>query len=323
MTGKTRNQPESGEASGAWPRVAVLMSTYNGERYLRAQLDSLAAQQGVRVELIVRDDGSSDATIAILREYSGLWPRLAQIAPSNNIRPAASFLTLLKDAPDDFDFYAFSDQDDIWLPDKLQRAAAALEAASLVEPVIYYSGMTCVSEALVPLGDNLASDSVRFDELLFENAALGCTIVLNSPARKLIAGRSPRPEAVVMHDWWSALVVTSVGRAIYDDYCGVLYRQHGANSVGADTSRLQHMMRYARKLLRDPRNFHPVHRQAAELLRLYGDKITSERRRVLEALVASNRSLPARLGYALSGPVKRRRKLDELVLRGLVAAGWY
>jgi glycosyltransferase involved in cell wall biosynthesis len=102
--------------------VCVLLSTYNGEAHLEAQLESLKTQNGVTVDLHVRDDGSTDRTCEILRRHAGLWPGLAGIVPNDNLGPARSFLALLRSAPDKFEHYAFCDQDDVWMPDKLVRA---------------------------------------------------------------------------------------------------------------------------------------------------------------------------------------------------------
>src|SRR5580698_8909922 len=104
------------------PTVAVLMSTYNGEAFLAAQLDSLADQRGVELQVFVRDDGSSDRTLAILSDHARLWPQLAAPMGGDSRGPAGSFLALMRAAPEGFDHYAFCDQDDVWLPDKLFHA---------------------------------------------------------------------------------------------------------------------------------------------------------------------------------------------------------
>src|ERR1700719_2334213 len=123
------------------PSVCVLLSTYNGEAFLEAQLESLRAQTGVEVRLHARDDGSTDGTVALLRRHAGTWPSLVGLQSAENLGPAKSFLELLRTAPD-ADFYAFCDQDDVWLPGKLARAAEAL--AGDTGPALYCSNVTCV-----------------------------------------------------------------------------------------------------------------------------------------------------------------------------------
>lgn len=301
------------------PRVAVLLSTYNGARFLAEQLESLARQSGVEVLLHARDDGSSDATPAILREWAGRWPRLADLTIGENLRPAASFLTLLRTAPGDAEYFAFCDQDDVWHPDKLARGVAAIAGEG--GPALYCSNVALVDEALAPLGPAPRNGDTRFVHLLFENIAFGCTVVMNRAARDLIAAHDPGA-AAVMHDWWCALVVAAFGRIHYDPRPGVSYRQHGGNTVGQQGPLVQ-FAREARRFLRGARGFYRIHAQAQALLRLYGTELPAQHRAVAERLVASKGAVGRRLSYALGGPVVRRRPFDAAVVRGLIAAGWY
>jgi len=304
------------------PVVAVLLSTYNGAAYLAAQLDSLAAQEGVDVRLHVRDDGSSDGTPDVLRNYADRWPNLAAVQARANLGTAGSFLELLRTAPEDgVDFYAFCDQDDVWLPHKLARAAEAL--AHQEGPSIYCSNLACVSDDLRPLGVPPPNGDTRLEHLLFENIAIGCTVVMNPAARALVNSRPPE-RGVVMHDWWCALVVAAHGgRITYDPEPSLLYRQHGENSVGVDARIIAQNIKQALRFLRAPQSFYPIHTQATELLRLHGDAMVQERSAAVEGLIASKRSLMARARFAFSGQVVRRRSLDRLVVRGLVVAGLY
>ncbi len=304
------------------PSVAVLLSTYNGEAFLQAQLESLALQQGVAVQVFVRDDGSSDGTLAVLRSFAHLWPQLAAPFTGANLKPAMSFLELLRSAPEGFDYYAFCDQDDVWLPDKLSRAAASLQDMPPSKPTLYCSLVTCVDRDLHPLGPPRIDRDGRFKHLLFENIAYGNTVVMNTEARRLISSRKPL-RGVIMHDWWCALTVSAFGAVHYDERSGVLYRQHGRNMVGASQSRVAEVGRLVAALWRDRRQFWPVHAQAAEFLRLYGDQLASDRRRLVQDLVTSRRSLPARIRFAISGHMTRSNFLGAVAGRALVVAGWY
>jgi len=304
------------------PRVAVLLSTYNGEVWLGAQLDSLAAQEGVAIEVFVRDDGSTDGTLAVLAKYAQLWPALAAPVRGENLGPAASFVELLRGAPDDFDYYAFCDQDDVWLPDKLARATVRLRKQPEGGPVLYCSSVLCVDSELRPLGARGVDGDARFDHLLFENIAMGNTVVMNPPARMLICSRPPG-SGMFMHDWWCALVVSALGTVLYDERPGVLYRQHQGNVIGATPSRLLETFDLLKRLWRDPRNFYPIHAQAAEFLRLYGDAIEPRQRRLTQALVASRRSLIARIRYAVSGEMIRTGLVWTIAGRLLVVADLY
>jgi len=312
----------TGEPAGraALPEVAVLLSTWNGAAFLEPQLDSLRAQRGVRVMLHARDDGSTDATCAILRDHADTWPTLAGITPGPNLGPAASFLHLLRTAPDGAGYFAFCDQDDVWLEDKLARAVAALAGAR--GPALYCSNITCVDAGLAPLGTPPPQADTRFAHLLFENVATGCTVVLNRAARDLVNNRPPE-RGLVMHDWWCALVIGALGQVIYDPQPSLLYRQHGGNAVGNRGRWWAEKASHARRLFARRRSFYPIHAQAAELLRLHGAEMAPGHRTLLARLVGSRRSPAARAGYALAGPVVRRNPLDAAVVRGLILAGWY
>jgi glycosyltransferase involved in cell wall biosynthesis len=302
------------------PRLAILISTYNGEAFLTAQLDSLLAQTGVEVEVFARDDGSSDATLGILAGYARHWPQLANPITGPNLGPAASFMSLLAAAPDGFDGYAFCDQDDVWLPDKLARALAALSEAD--GPALYCSRVMCVDAALRPLGPAPIKSDGRFAHLLFENIAFGATVVMNAKAAALVRSRPPA-RGVIMHDWWCALVVSAFGSVIYDERPGLLYRQHGDNQIGQSPSRLGEWVRLARVFARSPSRFYPIHAQAAEFLRLFGVDLDPDDRRLAQALVTSKRCAAARMAYAASGKIVRADRLGGFVARGLIAAGLY
>jgi glycosyltransferase involved in cell wall biosynthesis len=303
------------------PRVAVLMSTYNGARHLEAQLDSLRAQENVEVRVHVRDDGSTDDTLALLKRYAAGWPNLNPPMQGPNLGPAASFLELLRTAPDDADYYAFCDQDDVWLPRKLARAVGRLSASGR-QPALYCSNVTCVDDKLAVLGTPRENGDARLQHLLFENIAYGCTTVMNRAAREAIAARPPE-RGVIMHDWWCALVVAALGEIQYDPEPHILYRQHGGNAIGGHVDPFSQTLNQAVLFLRNPTGYYRIHAQASELLRLCGADITPELRALVERLVLSKRSLPARVGYALSGHIVRSRLLGAIVARGLVVAGWY
>ncbi len=223
--------------------IVVLLSTFNGARFLKAQLDSIVAQEHACWRLIWRDDSSGDGTVAMMEEFAaGLAPgRVVRVAgPAGRIGAAASFLTLLQAAADGMgegELLAFADQDDVWLPCKLGRAAAALAGCDATVPTLYSA-----RQVLVDAGLNRLALSARvvpppgFPASLTQNLATGCTLVMNHAAVALIAASRAPPNC--QHDWWSYLMVTAAGgRFLIDHEPVVLYRQHGGNLVGAPRSR--------------------------------------------------------------------------------------
>ena len=303
-------------------RVAVLLSTYNGAAFLEAQLASLAAQEDVEVEVFARDDGSSDATRQILAGYGSRWPALAAVEAGPNLGPAMSFFTLLAAAPEGFDAYAFCDQDDVWPVRKLARAMDSLGKGPADRPSLYCSRVLCVDAELKPLGLGPRKDDGSFEHLLFENIAFGATVVMNAAVARLIGSRPPA-SGVIMHDWWCALATSAFGEVIYDPEPGLLYRQHGGNEIGQGSGRLSELARMARIFVRAPARFWPVHAQATEFLRLWGEHLDPVRRRSAEALVASKASLGGRLAFAATGRIRRAKLSGAIAGRLLIAAGLY
>ena len=221
-------------------KVIVLLSTYNGERYLTEQLESLVAQKDVDVEILVRDDGSKDATVAMLDE----WQEKGALSwyTSANLGPGKSFIHLLQTATPG-NYYAFCDQDDVWLPEKLSVTMdkmRAVEAENPGKPVIIHTDMNVVDESLNIIHDSfwrssgLRPDILRtFPYLCTCNSVNGCTIVMNSVARELILEKYVEHD-IIIHDVISALTVAYHGGIIdYVETPTVLYRQHSSNVVGA------------------------------------------------------------------------------------------
>lgn len=225
------------------PIIAILLSTFNGERYLAQQLDSLWQQTRQDFELIVRDDGSSDGTPSLLAAAAAKCPGRINIVRDSSTRlgPMRSFFSLLNHT--DARFIAFCDQDDVWLPHKLERLVETIDRAELSLPVD--TPVLCCSDATVTDADLRPMAGTYFERhrisvsdgrdlalprLLFRNFAIGATTMVNGA----LARRCLRvPASAIMHDWWMALVAVAMGRAIVLQEPLILYRQHSANAVGS------------------------------------------------------------------------------------------
>lgn len=302
------------------PTVAVLLSTYNGARHLPEQLDSLRRQVGVDVVLHARDDGSKDDTVNVLRSRSSDFPAVGNIGSGDNLGVARSFLQLLRTAPDEAEYFAFCDQDDVWLDDKLARATGALAQSD--GPAMYCSLATLVDEELGVIGPSPAHPARSFEQLLYTNFAIGCTIVLNRAARDLVIGRLPEIP-IPLHDWWVTQVVAAFGTIVYDPRPGLLYRQHGGNVVGMTGNRAAERWTLARKLISSPRSFYAIHAQATEFQRLFGADLARDKAAVLQELVDSKRSFVRRIAFAARADVPYQDPLGRLACKGLIAMGWY
>ncbi|HVC68646.1 MAG TPA: glycosyltransferase family 2 protein [Acidimicrobiales bacterium] len=305
----------STSAGGGPVRFRVLLSTYNGARFLRDQIESVLTQGGVQVALHVRDDGSTDATRGLLAELASRDGRVT-FEIGQHRGPALSYLTMLSNTSPDTDFVALCDQDDVWIDGKLARSARWLSRVQ--GPAMYCSAVEVVDDTLQPIGmHRTCRRGPALENALVQNIATGCTIVVNRSALSLFR---VVPEHAVMHDWWIYAALTATGIVRYDPTPWVLYRQHESNSIGLAGS---HLSQWARRLRQQAGtgNERSRTRQAQELLDLLGPTMPPLARSTLSRFVRSQSSLGPRVMYALTGPAFRQRRIDSVVFRVLYAMG--
>ncbi len=220
------------------PKVAILLCTYHGQHYLAEQLDSFQAQSHSNWEVWASDDGSKDDTHAILEAYQQRWHagRLSiHFGPADGF--AANFLSITRKADIDADYFAYSDQDDIWEPDHLSRALDWLNTVPTNIPALYSSRTRYISDDGLDLGVSvLFKKPPSFRNALVQSIAGANTMVFNRAACLLLRKTPPQLE-IVSHDWWAYMFVSGCdGRIFYDSYPGVRYRQHGNNIAGQNTT---------------------------------------------------------------------------------------
>ncbi len=297
------------------PTVAILLSTYNGAQFLDDQLESLLRQTVADWVLYWRDDGSSDATQDIMRRFMagpGAGRCHAVLDPPGRLRPTGSFMALLRAAvKTDVAAVAFADQDDVWLPEKLARAVAALQPDP--RPALYCSRQLLVDEALRHIGLSARlHQPPGFPAALTQNVATGCTLVLNQAAARLVAGSHPPP--ATLHDWWSYLVVAAHGgRLVADAPPTVRFRQHGGNAVGAPASMRR---RFFEALRRGPGAFMAVLRGHVAALRAQPDLLTADAAAALDVVQAGLQGgVPQRLAALQLGGLSRQTWQETLMFR--------
>ena len=302
--------------------VQVLLSSYNGEKYIREQLDSILAQENVAVKLLVRDDGSTDKTVEILKAYEEANDNI-RVLYVENLGVIHSFFTLIEEA-EEAEFTAFADQDDVWLPEKLFRAVSALEEQKSELPLVYCSAKQLVDEQLNPLSQALHYNNVRpdFGNALVENMCTGCTCVINREMLQLLKGRTP--DFTVMHDFWIYLVGSCFGRVLYDQESYILYRQHSGNELGAASNLLEN---YRRRIKNFKKHRGQLTRQAGELLRLYEKELSGDNKKLTanrtlaEELVQAKKDKKIRRKLVKEGKVFRQRKSDDGIMKVLLYFG--
>ena len=215
-------------------KIAILMSTYNGEKYLEDQIKSLKSQTWKKWDLYVRDDGSSDHTLKIIKNLAQKDKRIHFISDSEeHLRPMKSFIKLLGEVS--ADYYFFCDQDDYWLPNKLELMLAEIESKNNTIPQLVYCGLKCVDKNLKPIVNDFENllGKVNGKSRFIGNDMPGCVMLFNKKLRDLAIKYTTSYENIVMHDWWIALVAQTFGDITFFDKKLILYRQHGDNSIGA------------------------------------------------------------------------------------------
>ena len=266
-------------------KLIVLMSTYNGEKYLKDQLNSLVTQELLPDQILIRDDGSSDSTLEILKYYSDSY-KFIKYYQGENLGPAKSFMELIKTC-DEADYYALCDQDDVWFKDKLKVAYETVEAIRPSDrPILYCSRFTLADEKLNELDSNISKLYSYTDyahSLLFQTAP-GCTFFFNQAARVEINKYDMNKEYCIIHDSIIHKVCAMLGKVILDETSHMYYRQHGNNQIGLSANEKKN------NLVRIKRFFtgklkHYRKDTAISLLNVYGD-IMSEENKELTNIVA-------------------------------------
>ena len=289
-------------------KVEVLMSVWNSASnpYWKEQLTSIHAQEGVDVNLLVRDDGSSDDTVSVLQQEQEAG-RLTWYQ-GENLGPGRSFMDLLVHAHG-ADFYAFSDHDDVWLPEKLRVATEALHEAQ--GPALYFCQTKLVDAQLRPLAQVPIHPHLTYGEALVYQFIGGCTMVMNEALRKIVI--SYQPQYLHMHDVWIYDIALAIGaKVVFDAEPHILYRQHGNNSVGQSRSR---RVEWQERWQRIRRKEHIRLRTAEELLQGFGTRMIPENRELTERVVRSQQSLTRRLGLIFDQRLRPARPIIGLTSR--------
>ena len=262
-------------------KVVVLLSTYNGEKYLKDQLNSLVQQDLKPTKILIRDDGSNDSTISILKEYSSKYS-IIEYYQGMNIGPAKSFFELINKCHD-CDYYALCDQDDVWHEDKLSSAINMLEKEDSNIPLLYASRFTLTDEKLKPLDSNMSKlySYTDFAHSLIYHTAPGCTFVFNDKSREQIIKYDVNSKFCVIHDEIVHKVVTMFGKMILDETSHIYYRQHSKNVYGLTANKnkefIHRISNFLSKKVKNNRS-----NIAKALLGVYGNNCSKENKHLLE-----------------------------------------
>jgi glycosyltransferase involved in cell wall biosynthesis len=234
-------------------KISILLSTYNGELYLKEQIDSIFWQTINDWVLYIRDDGSTDHTVNIINDFIERFPEKIKLINDSlgNLRSASSFMYLLSQI--DSDYYMFCDQDDVWLPFKIEKTILKLKYLESMHPnkgVLVFTDLTVVDSNLKRVDHSMwhysginPDNAKNFYRTACLSTVTGCTMMFNHFIKEKVL---PYPKVARMHDWWISLNAVHCGVVDYVNEPTMLYRQHGLNVLGADKINKNH---YLKKVL--------------------------------------------------------------------------
>lgn len=265
--------------------VKILLATYNGQDYLAEQVRSIQAQTVTDWELLIRDDGSTDGTHEVIRELVASDSRIRWINPDEmiNLGVIKSFYTLVKYEP--ADYYFFSDQDDVWLPNKLEVTLKRAQAEPADQPLLVYTDLKVVDEDLNVLHESMIATqshhaNTELHQELTENTVTGGTMMIN----KALADLWQTADDLLMHDWYLALVAAALGKLVYLDRATQLYRQHCNNVLGARTWR-KRMKNWVKPSQLVAKYWWLIGSSQAQAKKLFALPLPQEKRDLVEAYV--------------------------------------
>ncbi|HGC9860993.1 TPA: glycosyltransferase family 2 protein [Streptococcus agalactiae] len=309
-------------------KVNILMATYNGEKFLAQQIKSIQKQTFKEWNLLIRDDGSSDKTCDIIRNFTAKDSRIRFINENehHNLGVIKSFFTLVN--YEVADFYFFSDQDDVWLPEKLSVSLEAAKHKASDVPLLVYTDLKVVNQELNILQDSMIraqshhANTTLLPELT-ENTVTGGTMMINHA----LAEKWFTPNDILMHDWFLALLAASLGEIIYLDLPTQLYRQHDNNVLGART------MDKRFKILREgPKSIftrywkliHDSQKQASLIVDKYGDIMTANDLELIKCFIKIDKQpFMTRLRWLWKYGYSKNQFKHQVVFKWLIATNYY
>ncbi|HEO7550436.1 TPA: glycosyltransferase family 2 protein [Streptococcus agalactiae] len=309
-------------------KVNILMATYNGEKFLAQQIESIQKQTFKEWNLLIRDDGSSDKTCDIIKNFTAKDSRIRFINENehHNLGVIKSFFTLVN--YEVADFYFFSDQDDVWLPEKLSVSLEAAKHKASDVPLLVYTDLKVVNQELNILQDSMIraqshhANTTLLPELT-ENTVTGGTMMINHA----LAEKWFTPNDILMHDWFLALLAASLGEIIYLDLPTQLYRQHDNNVLGART------MDKRFKILREgPKSIftrywkliHDSQKQASLIVDKYGDIMTANDLELIKCFIKIDKQpFMTRLRWLWKYGYSKNQFKHQVVFKWLIATNYY
>lgn len=298
-------------------KIQILLSTYNGEKYIEEQLDSFLKLEGFEnIKILIRDDGSTDKTVRILKDYSRKYD--FEMVEGENLGVNGSVYWLFTHCDLSCDFFALSDQDDVWLPHKFTSALNKLSRFDNRIPLLFASCSQITDEFLNPIGRSLVpKKGVSFYNAMIQNVCPGHTQVFNRALMLELNKIDVRRTHVI--DSWVYLTASAIGQVIFDEQITVLHRQHGNNSVGYELSFRKTLVKRLKRL--NLSGADPIAVQLEAFYECYKDRLSNDYSQEIKHFITDQENLLTRFGYALKGNAFRQTLIETIIFKGLYILG--
>lgn len=296
-------------------KVAVIMSTYNGEKFIREQLDSILNQTYKNIEIVIRDDGSTDNTIEIIKEYQQRHSNIKLYIGKNKgfIGSFFKLLTLVES-----DYYSYADQDDVWMENKVELAVESLERLDPNVPNLAFGNSDYYDENMKFIGHSEKNKSFSFTKALFACVSQGMTMTVNRKTRDMIIENTPK--SCFFHDWWTYLLCIGMGNVVYNNEVTVKYRRRKENATSEGQGYFRLILWRIKHLLYND-GLRDIKQQMKNYKDYYYFSLSPDDRNVLD-LFATDTFTPGIMFRKMFYPKRLRNKLsDEIMLRLIFLLG--
>lgn len=296
-------------------KVLVLMSTYNGEKYVNEQLESILNQSIRDVDILIRDDGSRDKTIQIISKWMDKFPERIKLEAKENKGVVESFFELVKLASLDYDYYFFSDQDDYWDKKKIEKAIERIKSFNKNKNIGYCSNLNLVDKNLKFMGKKYTKELIpSLRNCFIENIVTGCTyganrtlfVKLKEDIRKI----GNNIKKIPMHDYHFYFLTTLYGKLVYDENSYIGYRQHGNNVVGMEKNKIKFTIQRIKRVFKRKSNDKRI-----EYLRFikqnYQNELPILEKNFLLNLLENYNCIFKRLSFILKNEFVRQSKIES------------
>ncbi len=296
-------------------KVAVVMSTYNGEKFIKEQLDSILNQTYPNIEIVVRDDGSKDNTVNIIKEYQKKYDNI-KLYEGENLGFIKSFFELLKLV--EADYYAYADQDDIWLEEKIELAVNNLNKLDDSKPNMSFGNSDYYDENMKFIGRGPRNKKYSFLRALFSCVTQGMTMTVNKKTRDMIIDNMPK--SCFFHDWWTYLLCIGMGNVAYSNETVVKYRRRKENATSEGQGYFRLLVWRIKNLLVND-GMKDIKQQMINYKNYYYYQLSEENRKILDIFSEESYSFPLAVKKAFYPKRLRNNIIDDFMIRIIFLLG--